>query len=139
MAAQPLQQGEQGGEQQHSPHGFARRETTIKRRGRAEEQAQPHGQQAGGEGRHPGLILVDQEGLGHPPAADEEVGEAGQPPHPEAALHRARPLGQQHQQRIAQQTGQDPERRMRQGGGGAGQQGQGDTAPAVRQHAPPKG
>ncbi len=42
-------------------------------------------------------------------------------------------------QGIAQQARQDPERRMGQGGAGAGQQGQDDAPPAVRQHAPPKG
>ncbi|MNE03132.1 hypothetical protein D3C80_956240 [compost metagenome] len=138
MAAQPFQQGEQGGEQQDAARARWR-ETAIKGRGRAEEEPQPHGQQAGGEGRHPGLILVDQKGLGHPPAADEEVGKARQPADPEAALNVTRPLGQQHQQGIAQQARQDPERRMGQGRPGARQQGQGDAAPAVRQHAPPKG
>ncbi|MNE09678.1 hypothetical protein D3C80_1023640 [compost metagenome] len=137
MAAQPFQQGEQGGEQQDAADAL-RGEPAIKRRRRPEEQAQPHGQQTGGEGRHPGLILVDQEGFGHPPAADEEVGKSGQPADPEAALHLARPLGQQHQQGIAQQARQDAERRMGQGGAGAGQQGQSNPAPAVRQHALPQ-
>ena len=139
MAAQPLQQAEQPGEDQDAQDARGR-EPTIQGRSAPPEQAQSGGQQTGREGCHPGLGRIDEEGFGHPPAADEEIGEAGQPAHPEGTAHpflgpTPGPLGQQHQQGIAEKPGQDAEGRMGKGGGGPRQQGQDDPAPVSRARA----
>jgi len=80
--------GEQGGEQQDPPHA-GRTEPAIGQRRQPPEQPHARRQQAGCKRRHPSLSRIDQKGLGHPPAADEEIGEARQPADPETALHPA--------------------------------------------------
>ncbi len=68
---------------------------------------------------------VHHEGFGHPPAADQEVGEGRQPAAPERGAQRTglgRRVRQQHHQAVAEQAGQKAERREGQGRGGAGRQ-----------------
>ncbi|MNI44739.1 hypothetical protein D3C73_991320 [compost metagenome] len=134
MAARPLQQGEQGGEQQDAPRP-GRPEPAIGHGRQPPEQPHARRQQAGRKRRHPRLRRIDQKGFGHPPAADEEIGEPRQPADPEAPFHPLCPIRQQQQQRIAQQSRQEAERRMDQGGARPGQQRQADPAPAMVQQA----
>ena len=123
MAAQPFEQRQQAGEHQHLGDRRARSQARIDQARQAPEQAEQHRQADHGEGRHPALVLgVDEEGLGHPPAADQEIGRPRAKAARKARSQRPRrigPLPQGEQQAIAQKTGQDAERRMGQGRGGA--------------------
>ncbi len=131
MAPHPLQRGQGAGEDQHAQHA-ARGQRPVERHGCAPEQSQPRRQQGGGDGRHPSLApRVDHEGLGHPPAPDQEVGEGGQPAAPESRTQRPgrrRGVHQVHEQGVAEQSRQEakgrvgdgckPARRQRKQGGG---------------------